>query len=189
MNKDIHIDSLTSNDINKKLKESSQSIWLPFYHIYPPFGLLNDPNGLSYINDKYNIYFQWYPGGPTHGLKHWFKLSSIDLINYVVDGVKLKPEVIDNGGCFSGSYYKDRIVYTCNQNDNGIINQVQAISDLVDGEIVNKKVIIENLHYVKNEFRDPSFFNQDDKDYLIFIALPALFSFLFTLLFVSFTLH
>ncbi len=171
MSKDIHIDSLSNKQIEKKIKERNQCTWLPLYHISPPFGLLNDPNGLSYINGKYNIYFQWYPGGPTHGLKHWFKLMTSDLINYQIGGVAMKPSKVDKEGVFSGSYLRvddtNKIVYTGVSKENGKIIQRQNIATLENGEINKKKLLIDNTDYVWDQFRDPSWFRQDGLDYII----------------------
>ncbi len=171
MNKKVHIDSLSKTQIENKLEERNQSKWLPLYHISPPFGLLNDPNGLSFINKQYNIFFQWYPGGPTHGLKHWFKLSSKDLINFNVDGVAMKPSDVDKDGVFSGSHFvekaTDKIVYTGTSEENGKIIQRQNIADLVEGHIIGRKLLIDNTAYINNEFRDPSWFSHEGQDYII----------------------
>lgn len=43
----------------------------PSYHIHPPCGLVNDPNGLAYFGGKYHVFYQWFPFGPEHGMKHW----------------------------------------------------------------------------------------------------------------------
>ena len=37
----------------------------PSYHIHPPCGLVNDPNGLAYFGGKYHVFYQWFPFGPT----------------------------------------------------------------------------------------------------------------------------
>lgn len=29
------------------------------YHIVPPYGLMNDPNGLIYFKGQYHVFFQW----------------------------------------------------------------------------------------------------------------------------------
>ena len=39
------------------------------YHLMPPVGLLNDPNGLIQFNGTYHVFFQWNPFETTHGKK------------------------------------------------------------------------------------------------------------------------
>ena len=40
------------------------------FHIQPTIGLLNDPNGFAYFNGEYHLFYQWFPLGPVHGIKH-----------------------------------------------------------------------------------------------------------------------
>ena len=46
------------------------------FHIQPTTGLLNDPNGFAYFNGEYHLFYQWFPLGPVHGIKHWYHVSS-----------------------------------------------------------------------------------------------------------------
>ena len=45
------------------------------FHIQPVTGLLNDPNGFSYYNGEYHLFYQWFPLGPVHGVKYWYHVS------------------------------------------------------------------------------------------------------------------
>jgi beta-fructofuranosidase len=36
------------------------------------YGLLNDPNGFVWYNGRYYLFYQWFPFGAVHGMKHWF---------------------------------------------------------------------------------------------------------------------
>ena len=74
------------------------------YHIQPKTGLLNDPNGFSYFNGKYHLFYQVFPYGPVHGLKSWALMTSTDLIHWTDEGLKLFPDtVFDSHGAYSGS--------------------------------------------------------------------------------------
>ena len=53
------------------------------FHIQPTTGLLNDPNGFSYYNGEYHLFYQWFPLGPVHGIKHWYHVSSKDLFSHI----------------------------------------------------------------------------------------------------------
>ena len=74
------------------------------YHIQPKTGLLNDPNGFSFFNGKYHLFYQVFPYGPVHGLKSWALMTSPDLIHWTDEGLKLFPDTIfDSHGAYSGS--------------------------------------------------------------------------------------
>ncbi|MFZ2347768.1 sucrose-6-phosphate hydrolase [Lactococcus chungangensis] len=74
------------------------------YHIQPKIGLLNDPNGFSFFNGKYHLFYQVFPYGPVHGLKSWALMTSPDLIHWTDEGLKLFPDTIfDSHGAYSGS--------------------------------------------------------------------------------------
>ena len=52
------------------------------YHIRPSSGLLNDPNGFSYFNGAWHVFYQQYPFGAVHGLKSWHHMKSADLVHW-----------------------------------------------------------------------------------------------------------
>ena len=45
-----------------------QSIWRGQYHIQTVTGLMNDPNGFSFFNGKWHLFYQWFPFGAVHGM-------------------------------------------------------------------------------------------------------------------------
>jgi beta-fructofuranosidase len=67
------------------------SPWHMNYHIQPNSGLLNDPNGFSYFNGRWHLFYQLYPYGPVHGLKSWYHLSSTNLVDWQDEGYGLLP--------------------------------------------------------------------------------------------------
>ena len=48
-----------------------KSPWHTHYHVEPKAGLLNDPNGFSYFDGKWILFYQNFPFGAAHGLKSW----------------------------------------------------------------------------------------------------------------------
>lgn len=75
----------------------------PGWHISPPVGLLNDPNGFIYHNGEYHLFYQWYPYGCEHKDKHWAHLTSTDLISWETKPLALAPSNwYDSHGVFSG---------------------------------------------------------------------------------------
>lgn len=75
----------------------------PSWHVSPPQGLLNDPNGFIYHNGEYHLFYQWYPYACVHKDKYWAHLSSKDLINWEWQPLALTPsDWFDSHGVFSG---------------------------------------------------------------------------------------
>ncbi|MCR5213957.1 MAG: sucrose-6-phosphate hydrolase [Eubacterium sp.] len=105
---------LKSPEEIKKLHEKAlSSAYRQTYHIQPVSGLLNDPNGFVYQKGKWHLFYQWCPWGAFHGMKHWYQISSDDLITWKNKGVFLRPNTyFDNRGVFSGSaLVKDDDIY------------------------------------------------------------------------------
>ena len=57
------------NTIRQTVK--SDKDFYPTYHLAPPIGLLNDPNGLVFDGEKYHLFYQWFPFDALHGMKPW----------------------------------------------------------------------------------------------------------------------
>ncbi len=75
----------------------------PAWHVSPPQGLLNDPNGFIYHQGQYHLFYQWYPYACVHKDKYWAHLTSKDLVNWDWQPVALTPsDWFDSHGVFSG---------------------------------------------------------------------------------------
>lgn len=61
--------SWTSTHLENLTSIIAQSSWRFKYHIQPQTGLLNDPNGFSYFNNQWHLFYQAFPFGSVHGLK------------------------------------------------------------------------------------------------------------------------
>ena len=91
----------------------AQSPWHTHYHVEPKTGLLNDPNGFSYFDGKWIVFYQNFPFGAAHGLKSWVQLESDDLVHFTETGVKVLPDTpLDSHGAYSGSAMQFRLI-TC----------------------------------------------------------------------------
>lgn len=73
------IEEATKEEIMLLKEKVSASPWRQSFHIQPKTGLLNDPNGFSYYNGEYHLFYQWFPLGPVHGLKYWYHTKSTDM--------------------------------------------------------------------------------------------------------------
>lgn len=80
------------------------SKWRHTYHLQPETGLLNDPNGFSYFNNQWHLFYQYFPFGPIHGLKSWYHVVSDDLVHWQSEGIGILPDTaLDSHGAYSGS--------------------------------------------------------------------------------------
>ncbi len=85
-------------------EEISKSDYRQSYHIQPVTGLLNDPNGFVWHDNKWHLFYQWCPWGAVHGLKHWYHIVSEDLVTWKNLGICIMPDRdYDNKGAYSGS--------------------------------------------------------------------------------------
>ncbi|ASA54776.1 glycoside hydrolase family 32 protein [Vibrio gazogenes] len=75
----------------------------PSWHIAPPRGLLNDPNGFIFHEGQYHLFYQWSPVGCAHTDKYWVHTLSDDLLNWRWNDVALTPsDWFDSHGVYSG---------------------------------------------------------------------------------------
>lgn len=76
----------------------------PVFHFSPRTGWLNDPNGFSYHDGKYHLFYQYHPYDSHWGPMHWGHAVSDDLIGWEYLPCALAPDKpYDGAGCFSGS--------------------------------------------------------------------------------------
>ncbi|MEK5055287.1 sucrose-6-phosphate hydrolase [Niallia sp. FSL K6-0212] len=161
---------------NALSKSVENSKWRTGYHIEPKTGLLNDPNGFSFFNGKWQLFFQYYPFGAVHGLKSWYHLESKDLIHWEENGIALQSDNnYDSHGVYSGSAYpidEDKLFlfYTGNVRDkdwNRYSFQNGAFM-YKDGTIHKfPKPLINQPNETTDHFRDPQIFCYQDQLYMI----------------------
>lgn len=83
--------------------------WRQAFHLEPPRGWLNDPNGLCWFGGRYHVYFQYCPlAADGSGPKCWGHYESPDLLHWTFTGVPLTPDhPRDADGVYSGSAAAD----------------------------------------------------------------------------------
>jgi sucrose-6-phosphate hydrolase SacC (GH32 family) len=77
----------------------------PVWHVAPPQGWLNDPNGLCLADGRWHAYFQHHPHDDRWGSMHWGHVSSADGLHWQHHPVALEPDPL--GTIFSGSVVHD----------------------------------------------------------------------------------
>ena len=145
------------------------------YHIRPSSGLLNDPNGFSYFNGQWHVFYQSFPFGAAHGLKSWMHLVSDDLVHWKDLGLALAPDTkFDSHGAYSGSALpiddKLFLMYTGNHRDKDWIRHPFQLGAWMDqaGQITKlDEPLITQPDHTTDHFRDPQVFKHRDLYYVI----------------------
>ncbi|MGJ7913400.1 glycoside hydrolase family 32 protein [Neobacillus sp. LXY-1] len=151
-------------EIAELSKTVNESPWRQSYHIQPVTGLLNDPNGFSFFNGEYHLFYQWFPLGPVHGLKYWYHTKSRDLVHWENIGIAIEPkDYFDSHGAYSGSAIEHNgelhLMYTGNTRDeNWERHPYQCVAVMDRNGMISKreKPVISTLPkgYTAH-FRDP----------------------------------
>lgn len=76
----------------------------PMFHLAPPVGRLNDPNGLVVRDGVYHACYQFSPFHPHRKLVYWGHASSLDLATWTHHEPAIVPDSwYDRSGAYSGS--------------------------------------------------------------------------------------
>ncbi|EIQ82600.1 UNVERIFIED_CONTAM: sucrose-6-phosphate hydrolase [Streptococcus canis] len=162
-------------DYQAIIDKMAKSPWRSQYHVEAKTGLLNDPNGFSYFNGGYHLFYQNWPYGAAHGLKQWVHMTSTDLVHFTETGSRLLPDhPHDSHGAYSGSAYaiddKLFLFYTGNVRDDNWVRtplQVGAWMDKQGNISKIPHVLIEQPDDVTEHFRDPQLFSYQGQFYTI----------------------
>jgi beta-fructofuranosidase len=170
------LEDASKEEIETIEKKVENCKWRQSYHIQPPTGLLNDPNGFSYFNGEYHLFYQWFPLGPVHGLKYWYHTKSKDLVHWENVGVAIKPDHdYDSHGAYSGSAIEHEnhlyLMYTGNTRNKQWERhpyQVMAIMNK-QGKIIKSQspVIADVPEGYTDHFRDPKVWKSGDTFYAV----------------------
>jgi len=88
----------------KDNKDSVNKRYRHNYHLQPEVGWMNDPNGFSYFNGEYHLYYQHYPYKNSPGIMHWAHVTSKNLVKWSQPTIAMVPsEDYDKNGVFSGT--------------------------------------------------------------------------------------
>ena len=154
----------------------------PYFHLAPPVGWMNDPNGLCRCGEWYHVFYQYGPFDPEGGVKHWGHYRSRDLLRWEKCPVLLFPsDTWDLHGVFSGSaLVEDGVMYlyyTGNVLSAGAHDYITsgrghntALAVCRDGLTAEtNELLMENRDYpagLSCHVRDPKVWAQDGRYYM-----------------------
>lgn len=166
-----------ANAFIARVKNSVNAKYRLKYHMMPPVGWMNDPNGLIYYKGKYHLYYQFNPYDTHTGKMCWGHLASEDLISYTDCGVALMHEG-ENERVFSGGAIQTEegiaAYYTLHiENGEDKTEEVYAGISSDGNEFRNIKKVFDNENLPENlsrtDFRDPCPVKIGD-EYYVFIG-------------------
>ena len=88
-----------------RVREDVGAFPRPRWHLTPPSGWMNDPNGPIRLDGRYHLYYQHNPDAPVWGNLHWGHASSTDLLHWHHEPIALRPD--KKGQMFTGSVVRD----------------------------------------------------------------------------------
>ena len=153
------------------------------FHLMPPVGWLNDPNGLCYYKGLYHVFFQYAPEDARGGDKCWGHYQSPDLVNWEYTGIAIYPDTpYDRNGAYSGGAFTGdgdlELFYTGNIKEEGdfdYINEGRSANVLYttteDGiHFTEKELLMTDDDYpagLSRHVRDPKVWKEQGSYYML----------------------
>jgi fructan beta-fructosidase len=109
--KDVHFSGIEADEAWKLISFSDTAPeipadkYRPVYHHTPPYGWMNDANGLFYKDGLYHLYYQYNPYACVWGNMHWGHSTSTDMVHWEHQPVAIYRD--GYGHIFSGSSVVD----------------------------------------------------------------------------------
>ena len=151
-----------------------QDLHRPLYHFTASSGWLNDPNGITWHDGRWHLFYQHNPAEARWGQIHWGHASSADLLHWRDEPIALAPTPgsADEHGCFSGSFALVGGLPTMYYTGwaSGVQSQCRATSrDLVSWEKDPANPIIPTppARVRNDDFRDPYVFRHGEWWYMV----------------------
>ncbi|MBQ7164427.1 MAG: glycoside hydrolase family 32 protein, partial [Clostridia bacterium] len=164
---------VAADNYTERFRGSVDPAYRHTYHVMPPVGWMNDPNGFNYAFGKYHMFFQFNPYSAEWGPMHWGHYTTEDFVKWHLEPTAIAPdEDYDRDGCFSGtSIVKDNGFYLMYTAVAGGL-QTQALARSADGvNFVKEGQVItgEDLpaDCSRSDFRDPKVFLRNGIYYAI----------------------
>lgn len=161
----------------------------PVYHLTPPTGWMNDPNGFSFFDGKVHLFYQFHPYSDAWGPMHWGHATTEDFLSWQDLPVALAPDMLyDCDGCFSGTAVTRDGCQVLFYTGNARIKTPDGARAMVQQQCMAEG---DGMHYVKSpanpvisadqlpagylaaDFRDPKVWKEDGRYLLIAGARAA----------------
>lgn len=150
----------------------------PVFHGMPGANWTNESHGMLYADGRYHVFFQKNANGPYMSRLHWGHISSENLYDWREEKIAIAPgENYDIKGCWSGCVFVDdvigggkpSIVYTAVDYARAVIAQATSADEhLIEWDKKSDNPIINGRPSgLSDDFRDPYFFRNGDKAYII----------------------
>lgn len=156
----------------------------PQFHFSCPKGWINDPNGFSFFNGKFHLYYQHNPKDTHWGPMHWGHATSKNLLKWKNQKIALFPDSkADDQGCFSGTALSENdrqiLIYTgvTKEGDQNIqqqciaINNNKTISKIPQNPVIRSSDV--KVEFCKTDFRDPKIWKEGDTYYCAAVIKKA----------------
>lgn len=160
------------------IKANINDQFYPRYHLAPPQGWMNDPNGFSVFRGEYHLFYQYNPESSLEpGIAHWGHAKSKDLFHWEHLPIAMYPNnSYDRSGVFSGSALIENdtmyLYYTGNVNhpdESPDHEQRQALAVSTDGLSItkygNNPVIVADNR--QPNIRDPKVWKHGNNYYMV----------------------
>lgn len=145
------------------------------YHVAPPVGWMNDPNGFTYFKGEYHLFYQFYPYNSSWGPMHWGHSSSANLVDWTEQPTALIPgkeQIFSGSGIeISGTLV---LMYTGHinppENSGQSPTEAQYLAFSNDGVVFNKyknNPVIASAPNGSPDFRDPKVWKYGDYYYVV----------------------
>ncbi len=148
------------------------------FHLMPPVGWMNDPNGLCFYKGLYHVFFQYAPSGPCAYERFWGHYTSPDCLHWKYEGIAIKSDCVwDRNGAFSGCAFTEdgmlELFYTGNVEEEGDYDYILAgrganVIYLCSEDGIHfgeKKLLLTNKDYPEDytcHVRDPKVWKEDN---------------------------
>nr|WP_319219551.1 sucrose-6-phosphate hydrolase [uncultured Trichococcus sp.] len=160
---------------NEAIARADKSPFRQLFHTEAPSGYLNDPNGFSYFDGKYHLFYQWtpfkYQENPKLWYQAWHHLISEDLISWESLGPGIEPDTLfETHGAYSGSAWDNGdellMFYTGNTRNEEWQRTPYQLLATMDRDGVIKKAetpaITGTVPGYTDHFRDPKIWKTEE---------------------------